>query len=128
MWTLDPSDRRVSAVANGGCSYLVPAKVVDEDHAEEDGEQAEALEGQNGQAEGAVLLRHAGGVVLAVGAALLTGQAVAGRALVSVWATFCCRSLFYRTTKATEERTNPSFLCVFAKLEPAYSRYYEPNG
>lgn len=24
----------------GGCSYLVPAKVVDEDHAEEDGEQA----------------------------------------------------------------------------------------
>lgn len=70
-------------------SYLVPAKVVDEDHAEEDGEQAEALEGQDRQAEGAVLRRHAGGVVLAVGAALLAGQAVAGRALVSVRATFC---------------------------------------
>lgn len=65
-------------------SYLVPAKVVDEDHAEEDEQQAEALEGQDGQAESAVLLRHAGRVVLAVGAALLAGQAVVGRALVCV--------------------------------------------
>lgn len=91
IWTLDPSDRRVSLLLTdaGGCSYLVPAKVVDEDHAEEDGEQAEALEGQNSQAESAILLRHAGGVVLAVGAALLTRQAVAGRPLVSVRATFC---------------------------------------
>lgn len=70
-------------------SHLVPAKVVDEDHAEEDDQQAEALEGQNSQAESAVLLRHTGGVVLAVGAALLAGQAVVGRLLVGVWGTFC---------------------------------------
>lgn len=69
-------------------SHLVPAKVVDEDHAEEDDQQAEALEGQNSQAESAVLLRYTGGVVLAVGAALLAGQAVVGGPLVGVWATF----------------------------------------
>lgn len=97
----------------GGGSYLVPAKVVDEERAEEDGEQAEALEGQDSQAEGAVLLRHAGGVVLAVGAALLTRQAVVGRPLVSVWAAFCRCSLFSGGEKTTGERTNPSFLCVF---------------
>lgn len=95
----------------GGGSYLVPAKVVDEDHAEEDGEQAEALEGHNSQAESAVLLRHAGGVVLAVGAALLTGQAVVGRPLVSVWATFCSSSFFSRRKKQQEEEQIPHF-CV----------------
>lgn len=61
--------------------------MVDEDHAEEDEHQAETLEGQDGQAESAVLLRHAGGVVLAVGAALLAGQAVVGRPLVCVGTT-----------------------------------------
>lgn len=60
------------------CTYLVPAKVVDEYHANEDNQQAEALEGKHGQAEGAVLSCHTGGVVLAVGTALLAWQAVAG--------------------------------------------------
>lgn len=66
--------------------------MVDEDHAEEDEQQAEALEGQDGQAERAVLPHHAGGVVLAVGAALLAGQAVIGGALVCVGTAFWSRS------------------------------------
>lgn len=66
--------------------------MVDEDHAEEDHQQAEALEGQDGQAESAVLLRHTGGVVLAVGAALLAGQAVVRGALVCVRTAFRSRS------------------------------------
>lgn len=52
--------------------------MVDEDHANEDDQQAEALEGEDGHAESAVLLDHTGGVVLAVGAALLTRQAIVG--------------------------------------------------
>lgn len=65
---------------------LIPAKVVDEYHANEDDQQAEALEGKHGQAKGAVLSCHTGSVVLAVGAALLAGQAVAGRPLVRIGA------------------------------------------
>lgn len=67
----------------GGGTHLVPAEVVDEDHADEDDQQAETLEGEHGQPQGAVLLGHAGGVVLAVGAALLARQAVAGRVLLA---------------------------------------------
>lgn len=59
-------------------AHLVPPKVVDEHHADEDDQPTEALEGEHGHAEGAVLSRHAGGVVLAVGTALLAWQAVAG--------------------------------------------------
>lgn len=81
----------IRAIGRRVSSYLVPAEVVDEDHAEEDEQQAEALEGQDGQAEGAVLLRHAGGVVLAVGAAPLAGQAVVGGALVCVGTAFRSR-------------------------------------
>ncbi len=65
-------------------TYLIPAKVVDEYHANEDYEQAEALEGEHGHAKSAVLTCHTGGVVLAVGAALLARQAVAGRPLVRI--------------------------------------------
>lgn len=72
-----------------GCTNLIPAKVVDEHHADEDNQQAEALEGKHGQAKGAVLPCHAGSVVLAVGAALLAGQAVAGGPLISVGTTVC---------------------------------------
>lgn len=60
--------------------------MVDEHHADEDDQHAEALEGDHGQAEGVVLSRHAGRVVLAVAAALLAGQAVAGGPLVRVGA------------------------------------------
>lgn len=60
--------------------------MVDEHHADEDDQHAEALEGDHGHAEGAVLPRHAGGVVPAEGAALLARQAVAGGALVGVGA------------------------------------------
>lgn len=60
------------------CAYLIPAKVVDEHHANKDDQQAEALEGEHGHAKSAVLSGHTGGVVLAVGAALLARQAVAG--------------------------------------------------
>lgn len=68
---------------------LIPAKVVHEHHANEDNQQAEALEGKHGQAKGAVLSCHAGSVVLAVGAALLAGQAVAGGPLICVGTTVC---------------------------------------
>lgn len=71
------------------CTNLIPAKVVDEYHADEDNQQAEALEGKHGQAQGAVLSRHAGSVVLAVGAALLARQAVAGRPLICVGTAVC---------------------------------------
>lgn len=104
-------------------SYLVPAEVVDEDHAEEDGEQAEALEGQNGQAESAILLRHTGGVVLAVGAALLAGQAVVGRPLVGVWATFCSCSCFPGGKK--NRRKNKSLISVRLCLENCSSEVSE---
>lgn len=57
--------------------------MVHEHHADEDDEDAQALEGEHSQAQGAVLTGHAGRVVLTVGAALLAGQAVAGRPLVS---------------------------------------------
>lgn len=70
-------------------TYLVPAKVVDEYHANEDNQQAEALEGKHGQAEGAVLSCHTGGVVLAVGTALLAWQAVAGWPLVCIGTAVC---------------------------------------
>lgn len=56
--------------------YLVPAEVVDHHHANEVHQHAEALEGGNGQSQGAILLGQAGAVVPAEGASLLTGQAL----------------------------------------------------
>lgn len=67
--------------------------MVDEHHANEDNEHAEALEGKHGHAKSAVLSCHAGGVVLTVGAALLARQAVAGGPLVCVGAAVCSFSL-----------------------------------
>lgn len=63
--------------------------MVDEYHADEDDQQAETLEGEDGHAEGAVLSRHTRRVVFAEGAALLTRQAVAGRALVCIGTAVC---------------------------------------
>lgn len=64
--------------------YLIPAEMVDDHHADEDDEHAEALEGENSQTKNAVLSNHTGGVVFTVGAAFLTGQTVARRSLVHV--------------------------------------------
>lgn len=70
-------------------TYLIPAKVVDEYHANEDDQQAETLEGEHGHAKSAVLSRHTRRVVFAEGAALLTRQAVAGRTLVCIGTAVC---------------------------------------
>lgn len=67
--------------------------MVDEDHAYEDNQQAEALKREHGHAKSAVLSCHTGGVVLAVSAALLARQAVAGRPLVRIGTAVCSFSL-----------------------------------
>lgn len=67
--------------------------MVDEYHANEDYQQAEALEGEHGHAKSAVLSCHTGGVILAEGAALLAWQAVAGGPLVRIGTTVCSFSL-----------------------------------
>lgn len=87
-------------------AHLVPAEVVDEDHADEDDQQAETLEGQHGQPKDAILLGHAGGVVLAVGAALLARQAVPGRVLIAAAGTAirCGASLHRKLCERERER------------------------
>lgn len=58
--------------------YLVPSEMVHQHHANEDHQDAEALEGDDGGAQRFVLAGRARRVVLAVGAARPARQAVAG--------------------------------------------------
>lgn len=64
--------------------HLVPAEVVDDHHADKVHQHTQDLEGEYGHAQGAVASSNTGRVILAVGTALLTGQAVAGRPLGQV--------------------------------------------
>lgn len=77
----------------------MPAKVVDEYHANKDNQQAEALEREHSQAKSAVLSCHTGGVVLAEGTAFLTWQTVAGRPLVRIGTAVCSFSLSHPCQK-----------------------------
>lgn len=92
-----------------GAAHLVPSKVVDEDHADEDNQQAETLEGQHGQPQGAVLLGHAGGVVLAVGTALLARQAVPWRVVLARTALRCGASLPPKLCKGERKENDESW-------------------
>ena len=58
--------------------YLVPAEAVDQHHAGEQQQHAQALEGQHSQAQGAVVPGQAGGVVPAVRAPLRAGHTGTG--------------------------------------------------
>lgn len=96
--------------------------MVDEHHANEDNQHAEAMEGEHGHAESAVLPRHAGGVVLTVGAALLARQAVAGGPLVCVGTVVCSFSLFpqpcpSREREERDESTHLTHLPLFVMSE-----------
>jgi len=59
-------------------AHLVPAEVVHQHHAGEQQQHAQALEGEHGQAQGPVVPRQAGRVVLAEGAAVGAGHARTG--------------------------------------------------
>lgn len=67
------------AITSSKCSYLVATEVVDDQHADEVQEHAEALKGDHGEAEGRVLLSHTRCVACAERTAFSAGQTPPGR-------------------------------------------------
>lgn len=89
------ASRRKSVRESCDCGqHLVPPEVVDHHHAGQVQHHAQALEGDHGEPQGAVLPHQAGRVVTAIGAALAARQALDGhvggvvsvRALLLTWA------------------------------------------
>lgn len=67
-------------------THLLPPEVVDHHHAGQVQHHAQSMEGGHSKPQSTILLRQAGRVVLAVGAAVVARQALTGhvRGLVSV--------------------------------------------